>query len=94
MIIEKSAYAFRLDGKPTTCEVFGHGHINHTLKLTTDTGAEYVLQKINECIERIPSSPALSFAQAEEKKLSRELAIRRFGFEDLTAEECEIFNVT
>lgn len=50
----------------------------------------YVLQKINECIERIPSSPALSFAQAEEKKLSRELAIRRFGFEDLTAEDSSV----
>ena len=54
MIIEKSAYAFRLDGKPTTCEVFGHGHINHTLKLTTDTGAEYVLQKINTYVFKDP----------------------------------------
>lgn len=50
----------------------------------------YVLQKINDCIERIPPSPALSFAQAEEKKISRELAIRRFGFEDLTAEDSSV----
>lgn len=50
----------------------------------------YVLQKINYCIERIPPSPALSFAQAEEKKISRELAIRRFGFEDLTAEDSSV----
>ena len=47
MPMEPAAYAFQLDGKPVKCEVFGHGHINHTLKLTTDTGAEYVLQQIN-----------------------------------------------
>ncbi len=54
MKIEKSAYAFRLDGNPISCKVFGHGHINHTLKLTTDTGAEYVLQKINTYVFKDP----------------------------------------
>ena len=54
MEIEKSAYAFQFDGKPVSCVVFGHGHINHTLKLTTDTGAEYVLQKINKYVFRDP----------------------------------------
>ncbi len=54
MQIEKSAYAFQLDGKPISCRVFGHGHINHTLKLTTDTGAEYVLQRINKYVFRNP----------------------------------------
>ena len=52
--IEKAAYAFRLDGNPVSCQAFGHGHINHTLKLTTDTGAEYVLQKINKYVFRDP----------------------------------------
>jgi len=52
--IERSAYAFRLDGNPVSCKVFGHGHINHTLKLVTDTGAEYVLQKINTYVFKDP----------------------------------------
>ncbi len=54
MHIEKAAYAFQLEGSPVTCEEFGHGHINHTLKITTDTGAEYVLQKINKYVFRDP----------------------------------------
>ena len=54
MNIERSAYAFRLDGNPVSCKVFGHGHINHTLKLVTDTGAEYVLQKINTYVFKDP----------------------------------------
>ena len=54
MTIEKAAYAFQLDGNPVSCHVFGHGHINHTLKVTTDTGAEYVLQKINKYVFRDP----------------------------------------
>ena len=54
MEMERSAYAFCLDGVPAVCEVFGHGHINHTLKLTTDTGAEYILQKINTYVFKDP----------------------------------------
>jgi Ser/Thr protein kinase RdoA (MazF antagonist) len=37
-----------------TCEAFGHGHINHTLKIITDTGAEYVLQRINTYVFKDP----------------------------------------
>lgn len=54
MTIEKTAFAFRTRGTPVSCEVFGHGHINHTLKITTDTGAEYVLQRINKYVFRDP----------------------------------------
>lgn len=54
MRIEKAAYAFRMNGTPVGCVVFGHGHINHTLKITTDTGAEYILQKINKYVFRNP----------------------------------------
>ena len=55
MQIEKSAYAFQLDGTPVTCEEFGHGHINHTLKITTDTGAEYAEQRaIYEFLRNLP----------------------------------------
>lgn len=50
MPILPAAYAFTTDGTPLTCEEFGHGHINLTLKITTDTGAEYVLQRINQYV--------------------------------------------
>ena len=52
--IEKIANAFQLDGKMVSCEEFGHGHINSTFKITTDTGAEYVLQQINKYVFRNP----------------------------------------
>lgn len=48
------------------------------------------LKMIDDCIKHIPPSPALSFAQAEEKKLSRALILRRFAAESLTPEECEV----
>ncbi len=54
MNYEKIAAAFCLDGSPVSCEEFGHGHINYTLKLTTDTGAEYILQRINKYVFRDP----------------------------------------
>ncbi len=54
MQIEQAAYAFRLDGEPLRCQVFGHGHINYTLKLTTDTGREYILQRINSYVFKDP----------------------------------------
>ena len=54
MHIEKAAYAFRLDGEPVSCEACGSGHINSTLKIDTDTGAEYVLQRINKYVFKDP----------------------------------------
>ena len=54
MHIEKAAYAFRLNGQPISCLCFGHGHINQTLKITTDTGSEYILQRINKYVFKDP----------------------------------------
>ncbi len=54
MQMERAAYAFRLNGEPLRCQAFGHGHINYTLKLTTDTGREYVLQRINSYVFKDP----------------------------------------
>ena len=54
MDIQKLTAAFDLDGKPISWREFGHGHINSTFKITTDTGAEYVLQKINKYVFRNP----------------------------------------
>ena len=55
MHIEEAAYAFALEGAPMRCKEFGHGHINTTWKVTADTGAEYVLQKINTHVFRDPA---------------------------------------
>ena len=38
---------FRLSGTPVYCEPFGCGHINSTFHVKTDTGHQYILQKIN-----------------------------------------------
>ena len=54
MPIEKVAFAFETCGTPVLCEEFGHGHINHTLKITTDTGNVYVLQQINTYVFKDP----------------------------------------
>lgn len=54
MYIEKVAYAFRISGQPVSCVNFGHGHINSTFKVDTDTGREYILQKINKYVFKDP----------------------------------------
>ena len=54
MQIEKAVFAFQINGTPVSCEEFGHGHINHTLKVDTDCGAEYVLQRINTYVFKNP----------------------------------------
>ena len=52
--MEKAVFAFQIDGTPVECKVFGHGHINYTLRVKTDTGAEYVLQLINKYVFKDP----------------------------------------
>ena len=52
--MEKAVYAFRINGQPESCLCFGHGHINHTYKIMTDTGNEYILQKINKYVFKDP----------------------------------------
>ncbi len=54
MNIEKAAYAFRINGQPVSCINYGHGHINMTLKVDTDTGNEYILQRINKYVFKDP----------------------------------------
>ena len=54
MYIEKAAYAFQTDGAPVDCKAFGHGHINNTFCVTTETGSKYVLQRINKYVFKNP----------------------------------------
>lgn len=56
MPIEKAAFAFQMDGHPVRSKPIGNGHINSTMKIYTDTGAEYVLQNINRHVFRDPVS--------------------------------------
>ncbi len=43
-----------MDGNPVSCVELTQGHINKTLRITTDTGMEYVLQRINKYVFRDP----------------------------------------
>ena len=54
MQIEKIASSFQIDGRPISCKEFGTGHINYTIKVLTDTGFEYVLQRINKYVFKDP----------------------------------------
>ena len=54
MNIEKAAYEFQTEGSPVECNAFGHGHINNTFCIITDTGAKYVLQRINKYVFKNP----------------------------------------
>ena len=42
--------AFTAEGKMATARPFGSGHINDTYRVTTDTGKNYLLQKINHFV--------------------------------------------
>ena len=54
MPVQTAAHAFVLNGQPIHCIEFGHGHINSTFRITTDTGHEYILQRINRYVFRHP----------------------------------------
>ena len=46
--------AFSISGIAVNAEKFGNGHINETLKITTDTGHTYILQRINHYVFKEP----------------------------------------
>lgn len=54
MQIEKIAQMFQIQGQPVSCKEFGSGHINYTVKVVTDAGLEYVLQRINKYVFKDP----------------------------------------
>lgn len=55
MQTENIVRAFKVKGDPISCKPFGNGHINDTLKIKTDAGAEYVLQRINKHVFKNPA---------------------------------------
>ncbi len=54
MQLPSAAFAFQTVGKPVSCKEFGSGHINTTLKVETDAGRTYILQRINQYVFQKP----------------------------------------
>lgn len=48
--MKEAIFHFPTDGKPISCEPIKSGHINETYLITTDTGALYILQWINQYV--------------------------------------------
>ena len=48
--MKEAIYHFPTEGTPLTCEQIKSGHINETYLITTDTGAKYILQWINQYV--------------------------------------------
>lgn len=54
MQLPRAAFAFQIAGTPISCREFGSGHINWTMKLETDAGTSYILQRINQYVFQKP----------------------------------------
>ena len=54
MQLPSAAFAFQTTGNPIFCQEFGQGHINQTLKVQTDSGDLYILQRINQYVFHKP----------------------------------------
>ena len=54
MQLPSAAFAFQTAGNPISCQEFGQGHINQTLKVQTDSGEQYILQRINQYVFHKP----------------------------------------
>ncbi len=52
--MEQAIFAFNIQGNPVTCQEYGSGHINRTLKVDTDAGTSYILQRINKYVFKDP----------------------------------------
>jgi len=48
--MQEAIFHFPIEGKPVECEQIKSGHINQTYLITTDTGAKYILQWINQFV--------------------------------------------
>lgn len=48
--MQEAIFHFPTDGKPVKCQKIKSGHINRTYLITTDVGAKYILQWINQFV--------------------------------------------
>ena len=49
--MKEAVFHFPIEGTPVSCEQIKSGHINETFLITTDTGALYILQWINQYVQ-------------------------------------------
>ena len=89
--MEKAVFAFRMEGQPVSCNPFGHGHINHTLKVTTDAGNEYVLQKINKYVFKDPVG-LMNNAGAVTDYIRQRVTDKRLALHFLTTHNGEFYH--
>ena len=52
--MEQAIYQFQIDGRPLETKNFGHGQINYTFFVSTDTDKQYILQRINTHVFKQP----------------------------------------
>lgn len=52
--MQQAIHHFQIQSQPVFCKVFGHGNINYTFQITTDTGKQYILQRINTHVFKRP----------------------------------------
>ena len=76
------AKKFSVQGEPVSSEPFGHGHINHTYRVRTDTDMAYVLQQINQFVFKDPPALMDNASRVTEH-------IRSKGYEALHFLTCE-----
>lgn len=50
--MQSACYEFMLDGSPLSSVRYGNGHIHETYLVTTDSGTDYIMQKINSAVFR------------------------------------------
>ena len=74
-MMNEAALHFRFEGTPISCKEFGNGHINKSFSVETDTGARYVLQRINSvAFHDVPGlmENAIAVSKHIEEKATRE----------------------
>lgn len=52
--MQQAIYQFQIKSQPLTCKAFGNGNINYTFLITTESGAQYILQRINTHVFKKP----------------------------------------
>ena len=52
--MQEAIFHFHTEGRPVYCRNFGHGHINYTFLVTTDSGRQYILQRLNTHVFKKP----------------------------------------
>ncbi len=52
--MQQAIHHFQIQSQPVFCKTFGHGNINYTFQISTDSGKQYILQRINTHVFKRP----------------------------------------